>query len=244
MSDVPNEPIPEEKGRVLTRGHGFPVDHIALAVPDTEGGVRYVEQLTGVTPTLTRRDKQDFYWSAALAIGADSFLEVIGPNPDHRGIHPLKSFMAGLNEPTLLFWYVATDDFEAFSRRAAAAGVPLEHIVTVSPETSANKSDYTRAVVGSGFVSQQPGVIEWRRQSVGQSTDIECRLTGFSLSLPEPDDLNAVFASLDIDVTVKRGPSRIGLTLETPKGEIVIENPGHEMTPLKMISAVIRRPFG
>lgn len=104
--------------------------------------------------------------------------------------------MAGLNEPTLLFWYVATDDFEAFARRAAAAGVPLGHIVTVDPETSANKSDYTRAVVGSGFISQQPGVIEWRRRSVEQSTDIECRLTGF------------------------------------------------EMTLIKMISAVIRRPFG
>ena len=77
-----------------------------------------------------------------------------------------------------------------------------------------------------------------------QSTDIKCRLTDFSLSLPKPDELNALFVRLGIDVTVSRGPSRIGLTLETPKGEVAIDNPGYELTPLKMLLAIIRRPFG
>ena len=244
MSDVSNDLTLEDTGRVLTRGHGFPVDHIALAVKNTEDGARHVEDLTGVTPTLTKRDRKDFYWNAALGIGEDSFLEVIGPNPDHRGVQPLKSFMAGLEEPTLLFWYVATEDFDVFARRVAAAGEGLKHVVTVDPETSANEADYTRAAIGSGFVSQRPGVIEWRRRGVEQSTDVRCRLTSFSLSLPRPDDLNALFTALGIYVPVERGPSRIGLTLETPKGEVAIENPGYELTLIKLLSAVIRRPFG
>lgn len=231
-------------GRVLTRGHGFPLDHIALAISNTEDGVRYVERLTGVAPTLTRRDANDFYWSAALEIGEDSFLEVIGPNPDHRGVHPLKSFMAGLKQPTLLFWYIATDDFDAMARRIEAAGETLKMVVVVDPEKSANGSDYTRAAIGSGFVSQRPGLIEWRKRSLEPPSEHACRMTGFLLRHPKPERLNKLFEQIGVDLVVARGPSLIGITLETPKGEIVIENPGTELSVLGMLSAILRRPFG
>lgn len=237
-------PIPDDRGRVLTRGHGFPVDHIALAVPETQAGVRHVEDLTGVRPYFTKRDPKDFYWSGAVAIAEDSFLEVIGPNPDHRGFHPFKSAMAGLKQPTLMFWYVATDDFDVFARRVAAAGARLDHVVTVDAATSANKSDYTRAVIGPGFLAQRPSVIEWRKRSAARPAEAQCRLTDFFLSLPEPDELNALFAALGINVAVARGPSRIGIALDTPKGEVVIEDEGYALTPLRMIGAMLRRPFG
>lgn len=244
MLDDQNDLTSERKGRILTRGHGFPVDHIALAVSNTEDGVRYVEQLTGVAPTLTQRDTNDFYWSAALEIGEDSFLEVIGPNPDHRGIHPLKSFMAGLKQPTLLFWYIATDDFDAMAQRIEAAGETLKMVVTVHPEKSANGSDYTRAAIGSGFVSQRPGLIEWRKRSIEPPSEHACRMTGFSLRHPKPEGLNELFEQIGVDLVVAHGPSSIGITLETPKGEVVIENPGAELSVLGMLSAILRRPFG
>ena len=244
MSDTPEEINESDRGRVLKRGHGFPVDHIALAVPDTEGGVRYVEQLTGVKPTLTKSDPKDFYWSAALGIGEDSFLEVIGPNPDHKGVHPFKSFMAGLKEPAVMFWYIATDGFDAFVRRVELAGETLSNIVTVDPETSANDSDYTRAGIGKRFETQRPNVIEWRKRSVEQSTDIQCRMTGFSLSHPKPDALNGLFEALSIDAVVKKGPSRIGLTLQRPKGEVTLANAGVKSGLVTLLSAILRRPFG
>ena len=231
-------------GDVLIRGHGFPVDHIALAVPDTQFGVRYVEQLTGVKPVLTKSDPTDFYWSAALGIGENSFLEVIGPNPGHKGIHPFKSFMAGMKEPAVLFWYVATDDFEAFCKRVEEAGETLSNIVTVDPETSANGSSYTRAGIGKGFETQRPNVIEWRKRSVEQSTDIQCRMTGFSLRHPKPKALNKLFESLGIDAVVEKGPSRIGLTLQTPKGEVTLANPGVKFGLATLLSAILHRPFG
>ena len=236
--------VENPKGRIMTRGHGFPLDHVALAVSDTEAGVAHVEALTGVRPTLTQRDKKDFYWSAALEIGEDSFLEVIGPNPDHRGIHPLKSFMAGVKEPTLLFWYIATDNFEACKTRIEAAGEKLKMIVRVDPDASANGADYTRAAIGSGFVTQKPGLIEWRRRSLEPAGKPLCRLTGFSLSHPSPDPLNRLFDHLGMDLVVEQGPSLIGLTLDTPNGAIRMENPGTELSLLGMLLALLRHPFG
>lgn len=241
---VQNQHATPGKGQVLVRGHGFPMDHIALAVSNTEDGVRYVEKLTGVAPVLTQRDPKDFYWSAALEIGEDSFLEVIGPNPDHRGMHPLKSFMAGLKQPTLLFWYIATDDFEAMRYRIEAAGERVKMVVKVDPETSANGADYTRGSIGSGLVTQQPGLIEWRKRSLQPGTDIPCRMTELHLSHPEPSDLNRLFSEIGVDLEVETGPSWIRLVLDTPKGEITLENPGTEISLFGMFLAMLRHPFG
>ncbi|MEL6277250.1 MAG: VOC family protein [Pseudomonadota bacterium] len=233
-----------ETGRVLIRGHGFPVDHIALAVPNTERSVCFVEEKTGVRPTLTQRDRKDFYWSAALGIGEDNFLEVIGPNPDHRGIHPLKSIMARLKRPTPLFGYVATDDFEGFAARVRATGAPVTNIAKVDPDTSANGSDFTRGAIGPGFLTQRPGFIEWRRRSIEQSPDLQCRLVGFSLKLPNPKALNSLFKDLALDVTIEQGSSLISITIETPKGKVTFENEGMRVTALRALVAILRRPFG
>ena len=228
---------------VLDRG-GTQLDHIALAVPDTEKGVAFVRELTGVEPALTRRDPKDFYWSAAIPLAERSFLEIIGPNPDHRGVHPLKSFMAGLAQPKLLFWYVATADISAFARQAKEAGAPLRSIVKVDPATSTNGSDYTRASIGKGYISQRPGVIEWRRRSVQQAGERQCRLSRFKLCHPKADELNALFGKLGIDIEVATGPSLIGITLVSPKGEVSIENEGYDFTLFNMLAAIFRRPFG
>lgn len=235
---------PKGTGKVLIRGHGFAVDHIALAVSNTENGVAYVEELTGVAPILTKRDPNDFYWSGALEIGEDSFLEIIGPNPDHRGIQPFKSYLAGLKQPRLLFWYIATDNFEAMKTKIEAAGEKVKMVVVVDPDRSANGSDYTRASIGAGFVSQRPGLIEWRKRSVESRPEATCRMTDFRLQHPQPGAFNPFFKSIGVDLAVAEGPSLIGITLETPKGEVVIQNEGTELSLLGMLAAILRRPFG
>ena len=78
-------------GRVLPRSHGLVVDHIALAVCDTQAGATFVKQKTGVEPQVHAPKAGQWHQSASLFIGDDSLLEIIGPNPDHRGLHPLKA---------------------------------------------------------------------------------------------------------------------------------------------------------
>ncbi|WP_156423848.1 hypothetical protein [Erythrobacter sp. YT30] len=56
--------------------------------------------------------------------------------------------------------------------------------------------------------------------------------------------MNALFGELGINIAVATGPSLIGITLISPKGEVTIENKGYDFTVLKMLAAVVRRPFG
>lgn len=230
-------------GRVLPRSHGLAVDHIALAVRDTQAGAAFVKQKTGIEPQVHAPKAGQWHQSASLFIGDDSLLEIIGPNPDHRGLHPLKAIMRGLKEPRLLFWYVATDDFDGFREKAEAAGAPLAREMSVGSLDSDSSHVYTRAMIGSGFVSQRPSVIAWQRLPGPTDPGQICPLQTFELSCPDPAPLRQLFSDLGIDQPIDEGPSRIAMTLDTPKGPVTFADEGYEMTVAGVVMAMVRDLF-
>lgn len=213
-------------GRILERSHGTPVDHIALGVPDMPSALEQIARETGAQPYSTDPEPGQWYWSGALALGDDGFLEILGPNPDHDGFNPIKQIISGYEEPRLLFWYVATDDFDRFTTRMEDAGAPMERIETVDFERDGVRSHYKRGVMGPGFVTQRPCVIEWRQRHDRPDVDRRCRLESFALRHPEAETMNRVFEQVGIDQVVEEGPSWISLTLSTPNGPVVYENEG------------------
>lgn len=234
--DNANAPAP---GGVLRRGHGLPLDHIALAVPDTPAGVDHVHALTGARPHLAPPEPGQWYWSAGLALAHDSFLEIIGPNPAHRGIHPLKSIIRRFTEPRLLFWYLATDDFEAFAARVRAMGWDLTRIEHVGSADDTAHSHYSRALIGKGFLSQRPAVIRWRRRVRRETGAPACRLLAFELAHPAPAEINRLFERLDLGLRCAEGDSRLAIRLSCPKGEIDIASPGYELSLAGMAKAIL-----
>ena len=103
---------------IIRRSHGFQLDHIGLGVPNTRDGVKWVEEKTGAKVDLHDPEPNQFYWSGSLAIGENSFLEIIGPNPNYKKFQPFGALLKTLSEPQLLFWYVAVEDFAAFQALA------------------------------------------------------------------------------------------------------------------------------
>ncbi len=227
-----------DTGRVLPRSHGFDLDHIALAASDTARGVAWLAERTGAAPLLVDPEPSQWYQSATLPLGGDSFLEVIGPNPSSRRPHPLRTLLAGFDEPRLLFWYVATDDLDAFSARAADGGHLLTRVECVDGGEGHNK--YRRAVIGKGFVSQRPSVIEWQRRVEREDLDHRCRLTGFDLWHPEPGPMNDLLQHIGASIQVTTGESRIELVVDSPAGEVRLESPGFEATPVQMGRGLLR----
>ena len=217
-------------GTVLPRSHGFPIDHIAIAAPDTEAAVDWFRDKIGAEPFITEPEPGQWYWSAALAVGDDSFVELLGPNPAHKGFNPIKQIISAFDDPQLLFWYVATDNFDAFASRAAAAGAALERIESVYHERNGHRIAYKRGILGPGFESQRACVIEWFHPGEYGGKDQRARIAGFELSHPKADAMNAVYRQLGIDITVAKGPSMMGLTLEGPNGTVEIKNPGQSFS--------------
>lgn len=224
-------------GTILRRSHGFQVDHIGLGVPDTAEGVAWLRQQTGASVWLREPWPDQWYWSGALPIGEKSFLEIIGPNPGWRRFHPFKAVLSELTTPTLLFWYVAVDDFEAFSQRARASGTPIQNVEAVNVDGSASpRAGYRRGYVGPGFMTERPNIIEWvRYPTFEHEGEAQCRLVGFDLANPKAAQLNQVFDHLGIDIQVSEGPSRIAVELMTPTGPWRIENPGISFVMPSMI---------
>ncbi len=224
-------------GTVLPRSHGFPIDHIAIAGPDTEAAVAWLRDKLGAAPYLTEPEPGQWYWSGALPVGDDSFVELLGPNPAFKGFNPINQIISTFEEPQLLFWYVATDDFDAFSKRAEMAGAPLERVETIDYERDGKRVDYTRGILGPGFESQRACVIEWRNRLDHGDVDRCTKISGFKLAHPKAATMNAVYRQLGIETVVETGPSAMSLTLEGPNGTLEISNPGQSFAGA---SAVLR----
>ena len=231
------------EGDVIIRSHGFALDHIALAVGNVEEGAAHVESRTGARPYLAPPEPDQWYWSAGLPIGEESLLEIIGPNPNHRGPHPLKSLLRRIETPQLMFWYVAAEDFAAFSRKAKSAGAPIVRVERVGDASHPDHHEYVRGMMGRNFLTQRPSVIQWIRRAPRPYPDKRCVLSAFALSHPKPEPLNRLFEKVGVPMSVSKGPDRIAITLDTPKGEIVFDNPGYKIAPLRLIGAMAKDLF-
>ncbi|MEM9621119.1 MAG: VOC family protein [Pseudomonadota bacterium] len=217
---------------ILRRGHGLQVDHIGISVPDVELGIAEFERLTGTRVAIDDPEPDQWYWSGVIPIAADSYVEVVGPNPEFSGQHPMLNLTLQLSGPTVFFWYIATDDIEGLATQAAAAGGAIEHIEWVNRDNAhPDAHQYGRAILGPGFVPQRPCVIQWDRQIPRQATigiEPECELTSLDLFHPTAAESNAIMEKLGIDARIQPGASRLRLVLNTPNGEVILDNPGFD----------------
>ena len=226
---------------VLRRSHGFPLDHIGLGVPDVEEGVRWFSEKTGVEIALSDPEPGQYYWSGGVKIGEDSFLEIVGPNPAWKRFNPILALLQTLEEPQLLFWYVAVSDFAAFQRKARAAGKPVKRVERINVDGGwPDRAGYVRGFLGPGILTQRPNLIEWvKRPSLFSRMPLQCRLTDLRLSHPRAAELTSHLRQLDIDVSITGGPRNIGISLDTPKGELILDNPGLDLRGAGLLIALM-----
>ncbi|MEM9575077.1 MAG: VOC family protein [Pseudomonadota bacterium] len=223
---------------LIDRG-GTPIDHVAIGVPDTQRGVEEIARRLGFEPVLTEPEPDQFYWSGSLPLGFGRFLEILGPNPAYRGFNPFIEIVKRLDQPRPLFWYVATNDFGAFELASKAAGASVERVQTVKHEIRGVPTDYTRGIIGPGFLSVCPNVIQWRSRYAPLHEGDGPNLLGIELSHPEADRLNLVFKTLGIEQKVIKGPHQIKIQLDTPNGEVEFSGPGLELRGANAIFKIV-----
>ena len=231
---------------IIRREHGFQVDHIGLCVPDTEKGVGWLEDQTGAKVRLAKPKPEQWYWSGGLNIAKDSFLEVVGPNPEWLKFHPIKELFKSLPEPQILFWYVSVSGFEAYQQTVKAAGGSIKNIQKVNLDRNApGDARFISGFAGSGLVTQRPNIIQWLGRPAGfEDASLECSLTDFHIESPQAHKINKIIDRMGVDIQVEQGPSKICITLDTPQGALTIENEGIALQGAGMILKMIKLWLG
>ena len=228
-------------GIVEKRGP-FEFDHVALGVRDTRKGADWLASRTGARVVMTEPEEGQWYWSAVLPLPDGAMLEVLGPNPAHRGFHLLKAILGEYETPAPVFWHLATGDFDRFRAVAKAAGSPVERVERLDNDSPHGRRTYTRGIVGPGFRTTRPCVIQWiaRPDRPGFRGEPECRVVDFSLTSPKAADLNRTFEAFALELRATEGPECLSIRLDTPNGEIGFSGPGLVLEGFGALSRYLR----
>jgi len=199
------------------------IDHLVLGVSDLAHGISFVEQATGVRPTVGGRHTHLGTHNAILSLGPRCYLEILAPDPTQRRLVRGLATLADLDEPRLVKWAVAGDVDRAADlfRATILPDAEIESGARMRPD---GREVRWRQV---GFLAHTrvdvPFVIDWASDSVhpaaGSSTG--CSLASVEVASTDGESLGPLFEALDAGVRLRSGPHAvIRAALDTPRGEV------------------------
>jgi hypothetical protein len=105
------------------------VDHLVYATPDLERGINEVESLLGVRAIRGGQHPGRGTRNALLALGANAYLEIIGPDPDQPAPTSPRWFgIDDLETSKLVTWAAKTDDVDRVHRDAVANRISIGEV--------------------------------------------------------------------------------------------------------------------
>jgi hypothetical protein len=210
----------------MIRGHDnhpLSADHLVWGVPDLEAGVSQFRELTGVNPVFGGRHATGTA-NYLVGLGNGAYLEIIGILGDERGNGVPQPFeLENLTQPRLVTWCLRSHDIASDVELAAAAGVDLGEIVSLSRQNPAGEilawqMTRKRPMPRQGVL---PFLIDWGTTPHPSERDLpSLTLAHFSVQTHEPDDLRRELDVLAQDVPITAGDPGLTAHLQTPLGSV------------------------
>jgi hypothetical protein len=207
------------------------VDHLVYATPDLDLGVKTIESLIGVRATAGGQHPGLGTRNALIALGASTYLEIIGPDPDQPGLSQPRRFgIDDLKAPRLVGWVAKGTQLEQVVVNARNAGVGLGAVIAGSrkrPDGVVLSWRYT----DPGVVLENrliPYFIDWGASPhPASSAPRGATLVAFRAEHPEAGRVQATLRQLGLNVTVEQGsrPTLIA-TIASPKGRVELRGSG------------------
>lgn len=207
------------------------IDHVAFGADTLEQGLAAIQHKLGVTvPSGSKHDAMSTH-NCVMQLGNESFFELIAIDPDAP--EPGRARWFSFDDPQTrarlavrpqpLCWVVNTTDLDAVM---AASPVDLGEVV----DFRRGDRTWRLTVPKDGHLPEGgllPAFIEWSpgpHPSTGQQ-DLGVRLSGISLTTPEPERLGDMFATLRIDhlATISEGEPGLKFSVETPIGNVTLD---------------------
>lgn len=202
------------------------IDHLLLGASDLDEGRAWVEERLGLPTVAGGRHPAWGTHNALASLGADTYLEVIAPDPEGPGAAILG--LDDLEEPTLVSFAVATDDLDAMVAAAEAAGLDLGDIADGSRETAMGET--LRWRLTDPGADRLDGVIpfgiDWGTTAhpASRLEDHGVRLEELILEHPQPYEARRAVTALGLDLLVRDGDvPRLEATFTTPGGDVTLD---------------------
>lgn len=189
------------------------LDHLVLATPDVAETRAWLEDATGIQPSIGGPHIERGTCNVLCSFGPDTYLEIIGPDPDQpEPVAPRPFGVDHVTEPTLVTWCARPVDLDEYVQRAARDGVRYSTPEAMSRRSPDGLLEWRLSFLESddhgGIV---PFVIDWgaTRHPAGSVT-ARLELVSFEAGHPDPNQLPETLAGLGVALPVQKS-ERLGL---------------------------------
>ena len=205
------------------------VDHLVYTVPNVQGGIEAAEKLFGVRATPGGQHPGLGTRNALIALGPQSYLEIIGPDPEQpKPAGPRRFGIDDLKAPHLMTWVAKGTSLDKFDADAKAHGIDLGAVIPGSrkrPDGVVLKWTYTdpQVVLADRLI---PYFIDWGSSPHPSATAAKgVTLTGLRAEHPDAERVQKMLKQLGLELSVTRGPKpSLIATFDSPKGKVELKS--------------------
>ena len=190
------------------------LDHVIFGSPRLQTGAAFLEENLGISPQPGGRHKVFGTKNVLAGLGPDAYLEVLVPDDANEASSALKRVTQELPGPALYTFVVRTPTIDHVMEKAAGLGLKMVGPVSVERKTSSGDLLQWRMLFPTGhdFGSLIPTFIDWGdTPNPALSLPAAGRITDFSVTSPQADDLKKIFDALDIPIPVLEGAPALTL---------------------------------
>jgi catechol 2,3-dioxygenase-like lactoylglutathione lyase family enzyme len=202
-----------------------PFDHMLLGCGDLDKGIEFVEGHLGVRAAIGGVHPGRGSRNALLALGERRYLEIIAPDPQQPRSSDVRQLYK-IDSPRLIEWAAHVDDIEAVVQRLTGAGIAFEPVRAGARQRPNGQTLRWKALALKDNLGELlPFFIEWSKDAVHPAADSPkgCRIDRFSLARPDPDELRARTAKLNLEVEIENAPQpALRAKITGPKGMLAL----------------------
>lgn len=203
------------------------VDHIVYGVEDLQAGIDELAELLGVRAAPGGKHVGRGTHNALLALGGDSYLEIIARDPDQAEPEsPVAFALDRIHLPRLVGWASPVTDIERRAQQARERGYdpgPVQAMSRRRPDGMLLQWRLTRHTPDPSRLLL-PFLIDWGSSlHPSQASPTGVTLVDLRAEHPSPVDVRRMLAALDVDLVVDEGAEAVLVaTLDSARGRVVL----------------------
>lgn len=201
------------------------IDHLVYATPNLATGIEQIERLLGVRAMPGGQHPGGGTRNALIGLGEDTYLEIIGPDPEQpKPMRPRRFGIDELKTSRLVTWAAKSADLESIVEKAKSHGLDLGQVQAGSRRRPDGVLLSWRLTVSPSLTAEGivPFFIDWGNTShPANGLPKGCSLVALRGEHPDAKRIQAGLSALGLNFRVdERSLPALIATIRTPKGNV------------------------